>query len=409
MTRTVWLLTATLALTLLPSNVVPTAVPLLRQEWGASDAELGGVFTAYRLGYLAAVLLILPLTDRWRASYVIGGCSAVAALSFLLFPFVAYDPWSAALLRGAAGLGLAGVYLPGVRVVSAASSAERRGLMVSIYVSAYYFGAALSLWASGTLLPSFGWRGASVVLGAVSALALPLALLATWRVSPPPRRSARFNLAVLRNGPTRRTILAYGAHSWELYISRAWLPAFLAAVLVGQGLGDVEAASEGAQWAGLIAGLGTAGVWIGGWLSDRWGRAQVAVTIAAASGCLSLVFGWLGWTGWGLLIAVGCAYGLLLAADSSIYSATVTEVAPEDQLGSAQAAQAFTASFASSVAPVAAGLVLDLGGGYGGAFALAGLVGLAGAYNLLPLARRPVGTPGPAASSATADAPQRLK
>lgn len=388
MTRTVWLLTATLALTLLPSNVVPTAVPLLRQEWGTSDAELGGVFTAYRLGYLAAVLLILPLTDRWRASYVIGTCSAVAALAFLLFPFVAYDPWSAALLRGAAGLGLAGVYLPGVRVVAAAATPERRGLMVSIYVSAYYAGAALSLWASGTLLPAYGWRGASVVLGLVSALALPLAVMGTRGVSPPPRRSARLNPAVLKNEPTRRTILAYGAHSWELYVSRAWLPAFLAAVLVGEGLGDVEAASEGAQWAGLIAGLGTAGVWIGGWLSDRWGRARVAVTIATASGCLSLLFGWSGLIGWWAVLAIGCLYGLMLAADSSIYSAAVTETAPEDQLGSAQAAQAFTASLASSVAPVAAGLVLDLGGGYGGAFAVAGLVGLAGAYNLLPLARR---------------------
>jgi len=388
MAWTVWLLTATLALTLLPSNVVPTAVPLLRQEWDVSDAELGGVFTAYRLGYLAAVLLVLPLTDRVRARYVIGGCSALAALSFLLFPFLAHDPWSAAILRGLAGLGLAGVYLPGVRVVAAASTAERRGLMVSIYVSAYYFGAALSLWASGVLLPAFGWRGASLVLGAISALALPLALLATWRISPPPRRSAKFNPAVLRNGPTRRTILAYGAHSWELYISRAWLPAFLAAVLVGQGLGDVEAASEGAQWAGLIAGLGTAGVWLGGWLSDRRGRPQVAVTIAMASGCLSLLFGWLGLVGWWVVIGIGCLYGLMLAADSSIYSAMVTEVAPEDQLGSAQAAQAFTASVASSVAPVVAGLVLDLGGGYGGAFVVAGIVGLAGAYNLLPLARR---------------------
>jgi MFS family permease len=388
MSWTVWLLTATLALTLLPSNVVPTAVPLLRQEWGTSDTELGGVFTAYRLGYLAAVLLILPLTDRWRARYVIGGCSAVASLSFLLFPLLAHDPWSAALLRGAAGLGLAGVYLPGVRVVSAAATPERRGLIVSIYVSAYYFGAALSLWASGALLPTFGWRGASWVLGAVSALALPLALIATWRVSPPPSRRARLNLAVLRHGPVRRTVLAYGAHSCELYISRAWLPAFLAAVLVGQGLGDVEAASEGALWAALIAGLGTAGVWLGGWLSDRWGRAQVAATIAASSACISLVFGWMGLATWWVLLGIGCLYGLLLAADSSIYSAAVTEIAPEDQLGSAQAAQAFTASVASSVAPVAAGLMLDLGGGYGGAFALAGIVGLAGAYNLLPLVRR---------------------
>src|SRR3954470_16178444 len=147
MTWTVWLLTATLALTLLPSNVVPAAVPLLRQEWGTTAAQLGGGFTRYRLAYLAAVLLILPLTDRFRATYVIGGCSAVAALSFLLFPILAHDPWSAALLRFVAGLGLAGVYLPGVRVVSAAAPPDRRGLMVSIYVSAYYFGAALSLWA----------------------------------------------------------------------------------------------------------------------------------------------------------------------------------------------------------------------------------------------------------------------
>lgn len=54
---------------------------------------------------------------------------------------------------------------------------------------------------------------------------------------------------------------------------------------------------------------------------------------------------------------------------------------------------------ASSVAPVAAGLVLDFGGGYGGAFAVAGLVGLAGAYNLLPLARQGRKAPGVAADS----------
>jgi MFS family permease len=145
-----------------------------------------------------------------------------------------------------AGLGLAGVSLPGVRVVAAAAGPERRGLMVSIYVSAYYFGAALSLWASGTLLADSGWLG-------------PL--------------------------------------------------------------------------------------------------------------------------GWRPLLLIGCLYGLLLAADSSIYSATVTEVAPPDQLGSAQAAQAFTASVPSSAARVAAGLVLDLGGGYGSAFGLAGGVAITGALN----------------------------
>jgi MFS family permease len=275
---------------------------------------------------------------------------------------------------------------------------------VSIYVSAYYFGAALSLWASGTLLPAYGWRGASLVLGLVSALALPLAILGTRGVSPPARSTARLQPSVLRHEPIRRTVLAYGAHSCELYISRAWLPAFLAAVLLGQGLGEVEAAAEGARWAALIAGLGTVGVWIGGWLSDRLGRAPVAMCIAASSGLLSLIFGWLGLVGWWVVLVVGCAYGLLLAADSSIYSATVTEVAPPDKVGSAQAAQAFTASVASSAAPVAAGLVLDVGGGYGSAFGLAGVAGLAGAFNLWPLARKGRAPQNPGGSE---EAPER--
>jgi MFS family permease len=109
--------------------------------------------------------------------------------------------------------------------------------------------------------------------------------------------------------------------------------------------------------------------------------------MATASGLLSLAFGWLGGLGWGLLVAIGCAYGLLTAADSAIYSTAVTEVAPPDELGSAQAAQAFIGFMATAVAPVAAGFVLDLGGGFGGAFALAGLASLAGAAVLFPLAR----------------------
>jgi MFS family permease len=170
-------------------------------------------------------------------------------------------------------------------------------------------------------------------------------------------------------------------------VSRGWLAAFLAAVLVAAGLSQVEAASVGGQWAALMAGLGTIGVWLGGWLSDRWGRARSAMTIAAASGLVALGFGWLGGGAWTVLVVVGCGYGVLVAADSGIYSAAVTEHAPEGELGSAQAAQAFLGFLASSISPIAAGVVLDLGGGFGGAFALGGVASLAAAAVLLPLAR----------------------
>jgi hypothetical protein len=205
-------------------------------------------------------------------------------------------------------------------------------------------------------------------------------------------RAARLRPGVLRDGPILRTVLAYSGHSWELYVSRAWLAAFLATVLAARGLSGVDSVAEGGKWAALMAGLGAAGVWLGGWLSDRWGRARAAAALAALSGGLSLGFGWLGGLDWAALVVLGCLYGLLTAADSAIYSTAVTELAPPGQLGSAQAAQAFLGFLASTIAPVAAGLVLDLGGGFGGAFALAGLASLAGALALLPLARE---TPGP--------------
>jgi MFS family permease len=398
--RAAWFLGPVLALALLPSNVVATALPLLRSEWNASGAELGVVFAAYQAGYVAAVLLVLPLTDRVPPGRVIAICATATGLSFVAFPLLAYDVVSASLLRALSGIGLAGVYMPGARVVSASCSPERRGLAVSAYVSAFYLGAAVSLWATGVLLPLGGWRPAALVLGAISVAALPLAILGT-RGAPSPRGStSRLRLTPLRNGPVLRTILAYTGHSWELYVSRGWLAAYLAAVLSARGLGPIESASQGGQLSALMAGLGTVGVWLGGHFSDRWGRARAALAIALASGLVSLGFGWLGSVSWEALLIIGCLYGLLVAADSGIYTTSITELAPEDQIGSAQAAQAFLGFTATALAPIAAGVVLDLGGGFGGAFLLAGIIGLAGAAALVPLATSRVSRPASRVSTA---------
>ncbi|MCA1648207.1 MAG: hypothetical protein LC797_23030 [Chloroflexi bacterium] len=240
--------------------------------------------------------------------------------------------------------------------------------------------------ASGVLLGRFDWRNAALALGYFAALGVPIALVAQRWIPPTPvGRSAVLRPGVLRSGPLLRTILAYSGHSWELYVSRGWLAAFLASVLIGAGYSQVDSAAEGGKWAALMAGLGAVGVWLGGWVSDRWGRIRSAATIAAASGLLSLGFGWLAGQAWAILVAVGCVFGMLVAADSGIYSAAVTEYAPEGELGSAQAAQAFIGFLASAISPVAAGVVLDLGGGFGGAFVLGGLASLAGALVLLPL------------------------
>lgn len=384
-----YLLGPVLALALLPSNLVAAAVPLLMAEWATSAAGIGWVFSAYQVGYLIGVVFLLPLTDRVRTGLVITACAAVTSAAFVLFPLLAHDVPSASALRILAGLGLAGIYLPGVRVVAGAVPARSRGFAVGAYVSSFYLGAAVSLWLTGLLLPLTGWRGAALGMGLVSVLAVPVAWFATRFTGPPPGGRSRLDLSALRAPGVLRVILGYTGHSWELYVSRGWLAAYLAAVLAAQGLDRTAAASAGSQWAALMSGLGTLGVWVGGWLSDRFGRARTALGVAVTSGLLSLVFGFLGFGPWPLLLAVGMVYGLVVSADSAIYSTAVTELAPPDRLGSVQAVQALCGFGATVVAPVAAGVVLDLGLGWPGVFILGGVVGLGLAATLLPLARVP--------------------
>src|SRR2546429_5728876 len=172
-------LSATLALVLLPSQLPAAALLLMRTEWDASSAALGWVVSAYLLGYAAAVLVVLPLTDRVRPSRVIAIGALVTALANLAFAFGAHDVLTASVLRVASGFGLAGVYMPGVRLVAQDAEPARRGRAVGLYVAAFYLGGSLSFLATGFLLEPLGWRGAAAILGLIALLALPIAVAST--------------------------------------------------------------------------------------------------------------------------------------------------------------------------------------------------------------------------------------
>lgn len=374
----------TLAFVLLPSNIPAAAVPLLRAEWSASAVAVGWVVGAYLAGYAAAVVVILPLTDRLPLRRVIVAGAAASALASLALPLVAHDPWVAVGLRVIAGAGLAGVYMPGVRVVAATAAPERRGLAVGLFVASFYLGSAASFLFAGVLIgDALGWRETMLWASAVSLLAIGLALRGAPPL-PPAGGRAVLDVSVLREGPLMRTIGAYSGHAWELFAMRAWLTAFLASVLVTQGSSTIDATGEAGRWAALILGAGIPAVFIGGWVSDHLGRVRTAFGIAMVSGALGFAFGGLGDAPWPLLLAAGFVYSGLIAADSAIYSTSVTELAPSGRLGSAQAIQAFIGFGAGAVGPPAAGLALDLGFGWVAVFAVAGAASILGA---LPLVR----------------------
>lgn len=381
------LLGLTLALVLLPSNIPAAAVPLLRAEWAASSVALGWVVGAYLAGYSLAVLLVLPLSDRVPSRRIIVSGAVVSLLASIALPLVAHDPWTAVALRVLAGAGLAGVYMPGVRLVAATALPERRGLAVGLFVASFYLGSAASFLYAGLFIGQGGWRETMLTSAGVSSLAIPLAL-AGARSLPLAGGRLVLDLSVLRAGPLMRTIGAYSGHAWELFSARAWLTAFLASVLIAQGAATTDATGEAGRWSAIILAAGIPAVFIGGWVSDHFGRARTALVAALASGALAFVFGALGAAPWPVLLAVGFVYSGLIAADSAVYSTTVTELAPAGKVGSAQAIQAFLGFGAGSIGPPAAGLALDLGLGWVAVFGVAGAASILGALPLLADMRR---------------------
>src|SRR2546430_4300223 len=289
----------------------------MRTEWNASSAELGWVVSAYPCGYGAGVLAVLPLPDRVRPARVIAIGALVTAIANLGFGFAAHDVISASVLRVISGFGLAGVYMPGVRLIAQTADPARRGGAVGLYVAAFYLGGSLSFLATGLLLGPFGWRGAALILGAIGLAALPVAVISSRGIPGTTGERAHLDLRVLRNAPLVRTIAAYVGHSWELFIVRAWLAAFLAAAFALRGLSPTDASATASQWAALLLALGVPGVFIGGWLSDRVGRTRAALLYALGSGAISIGFGMLLSAPWPAVVAIGGLYGGLVAADSA--------------------------------------------------------------------------------------------
>ncbi len=401
-TDVAWLvsISSTLLLALLPFSSYIASIPFLGDEWGMSNSQAAAVFSAYLVGYAVSAAFLIPVTDRLPAGRVMFASVALIAVSNILFPLLARDVWTASALRFVAGAGHVGAYIPGIRIVSLRFADGMRGTAVAIFVGAGYAGTTISYVFMGQLLNlTDSWRTAYMITALVGLIGVLIALIHLL-----PRRSqegestqslsssGRLNLGVLRHRPMLLINLAYALHTAELYLARLWLPLLLAAALVHSGKEPGEAAALAATWSGFMFMTGIVGVFAGGVISDRFGRTLGAGVIFAASGAISFVCGWLVGAPPVVLIILGFGYGFATSADSAIYSTAVTELAPQNLIGSTQAIQSFIGFTVGAVAPIVAGGLLDAFDGalgWGAAFGFNGLLAVVGVAALLILRRMP--------------------
>ncbi|BAS26446.1 MFS transporter [Limnochorda pilosa] len=394
--RLIWILLAacvTLVGTLLTQSSLNVVLPVMEREWGVSHGTSGTLFAVYQAGYILASAAFLLSMDRLRArgaaGYPLWLPALVAAAAGTAFPLLAGGVVSAGVLRFLAGVGLGGVYMPGLNLLARQIPPERRGRYVGLYVASFILAQGVSLAATGSLVSRLGWRESYLVMGLASWVA-PAAGLLVVRLLPA-REEVRPDAAAAPR-PARRSgwlpasgvfaaSLVYAGHNWELYGVRSWLTPYLAQAFEGsQGL---TAAITQAAWlnAGTVL-LGALSTGVGGAVSDRLGRIRTAAVLLVASSVTTALLGWSGHWPLSLLVTLLVLSGLSLNADSPIYSTMVTEMADPARLGRAQAWQTVLGFGAAGISPWVLGLVADRWGwgvafGGGAAGAWAGLVVLA--------------------------------
>jgi len=336
-------------------------LPFVVEEWDLSGTEAGIVFGAFQAGYLLAIVPAGMMADRYSPRWVIAVGATVTGVGSLAFAVGSTGFIDGTLLRFLSGIGMAGVYVPGMRFVADWYAASGRGTAMGVYIGTFSLSSGLSFLVASGVASAVGWRTA-IAVTSVGALAVAPLVLGLGRDAPGATRRDRvgLDLAVLRNRSYLAAVGIYSWHNWELFGVRNWLVAFLLVTPA------VAATGSPALVAGTLAGamilLGGLGNLVGGTLSDRIGRTPVIAAALLASGLVSATLGLLAWLPLAALVAIVLVYGVALTADSAPTSTTVTEVVADERMGTALSIQSFVGFSTTVVSPVVFGWALDSGG-----------------------------------------------
>jgi MFS family permease len=399
-TRMLAVATGTLLLSVLVWFNYSAVLPLIVDDWGLSGTDAGVIFGAFQAGYMLAIIPMGMLADRYSPRPVVAVGAVGTGVASLAFAGAADGFLVGTALRFLGGMAMAGIYVPGMRFVSDWYPEAERGRAMGVYVGGFSFSSGLSFLLASNIAAAVDWRTA-IGATSVGALVAGPAFLALARESP--SAAARggesegsgeggesggsggfsLDLSLFRNRTYLSAVGVYSFHSWEVLGVRNWLLAFLVTV-------PAVVAAGGTALAGTLVGVtmavGGAGNLVGGWLSDRLGRARTVAVALSISGLISATIVVLAGLSLPALVALLLVYGLALTADSSPTSTAVTEAVADEHVGTALSVQSFVGFFATVISPVVFGLALDYSG-FGLAFVTLALGAAAGLVCTAALSR----------------------
>jgi len=344
---------------------LPALLPNFIARWSLTGAEAGWLIGAFFAAYVAAVPVLVALTDRIpaRRIYMLGtGLTALSHLGFVLF---ADGFWSALVLRLIAGAGWAGCYMPGLKVLADRLEGTEQSRAVGLHAAGVGVTGAASFAVAG-LLDALAGPGAAFLFGGVAALLALLIGAAAMPRGAPHRDPGRSPTAlldfrpVLRNRAAMAWIAGYTVHTWELAVLRAWGVTFLAAAIAWHG---APAWLPGPSAIFTAAGLlGIAVSLTGNEVAQRFGRLRV-VTVAMGAGAVFALL-----TGFSALVSAPLAalcvltWNAAIYLDSSALTAGTVQAADKDRRGATMGLHSMCGYAGGFLGPIIVGIALDLAG-----------------------------------------------
>lgn len=390
--RLVLLVTTAVFINYVDRGNLSTAAPLIQTELHLSATQLGTLLAAFYYSYVLCMPATGWLTERFGAKSVLAAGIMVWSLATVLTGF-AGGFTSLLGLRLLLGIGESVAFPCASKVLANSVRVEQLGVANGVLGFGYLLGPAVGTLLGGLLMSRYGWRPVFVLFGVLS-----LMWLWPWHraevQSEAQRSEERTAVAtslglILRQRALWGAAVGHFASNYTYYFILSWLPFYL---VKSRGF-SLAAMAMIASWAYLLNAISALAM---GSLQDRWIRNGHSTTWA-----------YKGVMGSSHIMAVICMAGMVLLPErGSVIALFIFGIAsgasypglfaiPQIMAGPSATGrwvglQNAAGNVAGLVAPLITGVLVDVTGGFGFAFALAALVnvlGFVGWVFLLPSVR----------------------
>lgn len=306
----------------------------LVENFNLQENALGHLTSAVQFGFISGTLLfaLFTIADRFSPSKVFFISAVLGAIFNLMCILENQSLFSLISLRFLTGFFLAGIYPVGMKI---ATDYFDKGLGKSLgyLVGALVLGTALPHLLKDILI-SFSWKS---VLISTSTLASFGGLLMFLFVKNGPFRKPSKTLdlsvclKVFKNIDFRKAAFGYFGHMWELYTFWAFVPVLLS--IYEKTNMNVDFNISILSF--IIIAVGSTSCVFGGYISQKIGVKKTAFSFLILSCMCCLISPFIFQTNQYVFIAFLVFWGMVVIADSPLFSTLVAQNAPQKDKGTA--------------------------------------------------------------------------